>query len=196
MYISNTVHIKIRVGKLTIHLMHMIRMQTLQTWPSSFCPSMFEHMALNWSPGRAVGLTERLFNPWLSIYLNPTSWRQALSPTSLSRPDLHSHKHTHRHTHIETQTHTCKVLTFMQEMEIRQADTRAWTKCQTQATGREKEPVLIMALTIHYISPVKWAVQDICRWQFIFIISSRDKPRRNVLSIGNLRSLRTMMNFF
>lgn len=63
---------------------------------------------------------------------NPIHLRHGLSSKSLSDWPLDP---PHTHTHCST---------FMQEIEISQADTQAWTKCQPQATGTQKEPMLII----------------------------------------------------
>lgn len=65
---------------------------------------------------------------------NPIHLRHGLSSKSSSDWPLDP-PHTHTHKHCST---------FMQEIEISQADTQAWTKCQPQATGTEKEPMLII----------------------------------------------------
>ena len=128
----------------------------------------------------------------VAVMLNPIYWSQALSPMSLSdRPLALMHTHTHTSTH----THTHKLsLTFMQEIEISQADTQAWTKCQRQATGREEEPLLIIAGRNHTVSPARHAIQDICgSWSHFLFFPPGIKPRGDTISTSG--SLKAVISF-
>lgn len=50
----------------------------------------------------------------------------------------------------------------MHTVEISQADTRAWTKCQPQATVRGEKPLLIITGRNHAVSWERLKIHDIC----------------------------------